>query len=72
MNKNVSVFVVKRRARYFMSDLFEKDHFIEVSEQCFDDCVVRFREHYDLKYDGNKQIFTCKEDGSVFVREWLS
>lgn len=68
----VNVYVEKRKAKYYMSDLFEKDKFIEVSEDCFDDCVVRFRSQYDLKYDGNKQIFTCRDDGSVFIREWLN
>ena len=43
--------------------IFEKGKFLEVSEEYFDNIVVKYRNQYELKYKKYYQEFTDKETG---------
>ena len=48
-----------RFTRFFMTDLLT-DELIQVPESVFDECVIKYRNLYDLEYDGpNAQNFLC-------------
>lgn len=52
----MAVFISVTRYKYFMADIFDGS-WLEVSEDFFDDCVVRFRNCYDLHYENHAQVF---------------
>lgn len=48
---------------YTEESMFEKGKFREISEEYFDNTVVKFRNQYDLKYCDGYQEFTDKKTG---------
>lgn len=55
--------------KYFMADLFDPHHFIEVSEEYFNNTVVRFRSQYSMVHiSGAEVIFINKTNEHDIVK----
>lgn len=55
--------------KYFMANLFEPNHFIEVSEDYFDNTVVKFRDQYSMvRVSGSEVLFINKSNEFDIVK----
>lgn len=65
------IFYDRKFKRYEMQDIFEPDKFIEVSENYFDETVVKFRDQYNIKYFDTYQEFTDINTGLKIRRYYI-
>lgn len=57
--------------RYEEQSIFDLDKFIKVSEEYFNNTVVKFRSQYDIMYFNDYQEFTDKNTG-LKIRRYYS
>lgn len=52
-----------RKFKYYASDFFNPDEFVEIPETLFDSTVVKYRSLFDMHYlDGSTRIFINKKN----------
>lgn len=52
-----------RKFKYYATDLFDPEKFVEIPEIIFDSTVVKYRSLFDMHYlDGSTRIFVNKQN----------
>lgn len=65
------IYESRKFIRFEEQSIFEPDKFIEVSEDYFDNVVVKYRDMYKISYCGNYQEFTDINTG-LKIRRYYS